>query len=248
MPKKPSKWIQTTIRALIHSARKPNLKWKVLKANENSRVLWVWIGNNWLHYAFAGIHLKENQFKRCYTSFLCVCVCVTLIWVASRQRSYPNNKIGVQQLSINLILMSFRLVWFQFQIHYFIKWKNYPYEQNTWEPVWNLSCEELIQEYEENHPEPVQSKVDKMPKKRKIEKKKVSNSKWMNFNYVKWHENCLNRLHLYEWSFLSPFTVHFCSFLFISNCIWFAAHNIITANVWTGFWSPYLESHKMNWC
>ncbi|XP_055317349.1 chromobox protein homolog 1-like [Sitodiplosis mosellana] len=33
-------------------------------------------------------------------------------------------------------------------IHYNIKWKNYPVAENTWEPIANLSCAELINEFE----------------------------------------------------------------------------------------------------
>lgn len=36
------------------------------------------------------------------------------------------------------------------QVHYNIKWKDYPVGQNTWEPIENLSCAELIKEFESN--------------------------------------------------------------------------------------------------
>lgn len=36
-----------------------------------------------------------------------------------------------------------------FQLEFFIKWANYPYRECTWEPHKNLSCDELLAEYQE---------------------------------------------------------------------------------------------------
>lgn len=52
-------------------------------------------------------------------------------------------------------------------IEYYIKWENYPENQNTWEPIDHLSCPEKILEYEEKE------KQKKLERKRRCIKKEI---------------------------------------------------------------------------
>lgn len=54
---------------------------------------------------------------------------------------------------------------------YFIKWKDYPSDDNTWEPISNLNCDSMIEEYEAS------LKKDKEKEKQKQERKKEESNK-----------------------------------------------------------------------
>ena len=58
----------------------------------------------------------------------------------------------------------------QGKTEYHIKWKGYPESQNSWEPVDNLDCPELIAKYEKEQEE--KKKKDEVKKQKETESKK----------------------------------------------------------------------------
>ena len=59
---------------------------------------------------------------------------------------------------------------------YYLKWRNYPESDNTWEPVTNLDCDELISEFEKVHSSKGASASSSPPKKKRTSTKKATNA------------------------------------------------------------------------
>lgn len=61
-------------------------------------------------------------------------------------------------------------------IEYFIKWKDFPEDDNTWEPVGNLNCDDLIEEFEAQQEEVKKPRVkqEKVKTESSSRKPKVS--------------------------------------------------------------------------
>lgn len=64
------------------------------------------------------------------------------------------------------------------KVEYFLKWKGFSHSENTWEPVDNISCPELIAAYEESRQKEIKEKEsdDDKDKKKTKEKEKEKDS------------------------------------------------------------------------
>lgn len=72
------------------------------------------------------------------------------------------------------------------QLQYLLKWRNYDDTENTWEPVENLDCPELIKEFEANRKK---KRVEEKSRKSGVEdEREVSSTPTKSYNW-KWCEH-----------------------------------------------------------
>lgn len=80
-------------------------------------------------------------------------------------RRVVNGKVGVVVEGCFRINVDAKWGFFSSQVEYFLKWKGYSNEDNTWEPEENLDCPDLIQAFEDARKKGKESKDESTSRK-----------------------------------------------------------------------------------